>query len=250
MGDWSWLDACIREQTPRSEEFPGLFVAAEGIDGAGKSTVMQAVGETLKKRGFPYTLVNSLNYSLDDPILAECADWAGRIVFRSTHRAANKHDRFVPMADALRYVLAFDNVIRPRLMNGELILSDSWCVKRMIKNLLALQAYATADAIREQKRWIFDLFAPAMKADICFRFKIKPAVAYRQKKGDVSDWELGRRVPATSREAEFVGYQQKIDEALDICADAWQWRQIQLPHPEDLPELLCDEIVSTFKARF
>lgn len=94
----------------------GIFISFEGIDGSGKSTQMELAAEYIRSRGFIVTTTREpggtkLAERIRDVLLDKSLD--GRIT---------------PMAELLLYLASrhqhSDEVIRPRLEEGEVVLTD------------------------------------------------------------------------------------------------------------------------------
>ena len=96
---------------------PGLLVVVEGIDGAGKSTLTQALGARVEGGGFPVVLTRE---PTDGPF--------GR---RIRALAASKRDR-IPADEEWRLFhedrrIHVNDVVRPALERGDVVVQDrSW----------------------------------------------------------------------------------------------------------------------------
>ncbi|MEW6218115.1 MAG: dTMP kinase [Thermodesulfobacteriota bacterium] len=94
---------------------PGLLVAFEGIDGAGKSTQIRLLASWLAEQGWPVTATR-------EPTDGPC----GRQL-----RQAARSGRRLPLAEELALFLAdrrqhVDEVLRPALANGRIVLTDRY----------------------------------------------------------------------------------------------------------------------------
>lgn len=110
-------------------DYPGLLVTVEGIDGAGKSTVVDALREEYKK-----TVTTS------EP--SEC--WTGKQVYRAISSANNDDAHpvttfFLFMADRNQHI---QDLIQPSLEDGMMVISD-----RYSDSTFAYQQHALRETI-------------------------------------------------------------------------------------------------------
>jgi dTMP kinase len=103
----SWAD-------PRSEEYPGTLVTLEGIDGAGKTTVREALENAYPEATFTREPTDS---------------WYGDAVYRSLG-----DDDADPLAELFLYTADhadhLSRVVRPALSAGDLVISDRYSDSR------------------------------------------------------------------------------------------------------------------------
>lgn len=93
----------------------GAFITLEGIEGAGKSTVAQWVGEWLRERGVRVQLTR-------EPGGTELAERVRRIVLeRGAERVSGEAETLLMFAAR---AIHLDNLIRPALAAGEWVVSD------------------------------------------------------------------------------------------------------------------------------
>lgn len=104
----------------------GFFVSIEGIDGAGKSTLVAALGETLRVDGLTVRCTREPGTEVGQAIRSILLDHFVRPV--------------APMAELLLYLAdraqQVAEVIRPALLRGEHVLTD-----RYLDTTIAYQAY-------------------------------------------------------------------------------------------------------------
>jgi len=105
----------------------GLFITFEGLDGCGKSTQMDRLAEALRERGYVVTITR-------EPGGTSLGEDIRRILLDPRHHGMSAR------AEALLYAAArahlVENVIRPALMDGQVVLCD-----RYLDSSLAYQGF-------------------------------------------------------------------------------------------------------------
>lgn len=228
----------------------GHFVVIEGIDGAGKSTTISAVAARFRQLNVPHVLVNALSPSNNDPILTEMVDSAGRIVFRSGEHFSRPTPKGVALADASRYALLTEGSVQPAMELGQIVLSDSWCYKRMLKNVLSVVATNSRFELGQEVRWISSLFRPALCETHGFFLDVEPSEALSRKRGNISPWEHGSRsascLDSDRLDSAFRDYQTSIRSLLNLIAQWRRWETIRIEaSPEEKASLIVDSILSS-----
>lgn len=124
-----------------SNEYSGLFVTVEGIDGSGKSTVVEAINEE-----FP-DVVNTQEPS---------ELWTGKAVRRALANDTGDVDPlatfYLFMADRVHHVR---EEIEPGLEQGRLVVSD-----RYADSTRAYQPWALQDSVRKPEKFINSTMSP------------------------------------------------------------------------------------------
>ena len=115
-----------------------MFITIEGIDGAGKSTVVEALSER-------FDAVTTCEPS---------EHWTGPVVRRglSDDETAPLTDFFLFMADRVNHI---ENTIRPALEAGETVISD-----RYADSTLAYQSHALREQCKAPERYMESLMEP------------------------------------------------------------------------------------------
>lgn len=131
----------------KGNDYDGLLVAVEGIDGAGKSTVVEALGDVVEEMG-------------GEPVLTkEPTDmWTGEQVYR-----ALKDDDMPAVADFSMFVADrvkhVEQRIEPALKEGKVVITD-----RYADSTRAYQTHRVADEMgltyQEARRWMEGVFEP------------------------------------------------------------------------------------------
>lgn len=177
----------------------GRLIYLDGIDGAGKSTVADA----LRQRCDPATLlsVSKSSFSTDDPDLAAYLHSVNKIVYqRPAHVGARCGDRYWLLALAAWHELLDELVLRPALASGFTVLVDNSPLKTIARYLVS--GAVPAALVR-------DVFEGLSTPDLVLIFDVDPAEALRRK-GSYTRVEAG----GSRDRAEYLEYQAAVRQAL------------------------------------
>ncbi len=136
----------------------GLLIVFDGIDGCGKTTQIQMVGDKLKAMGYPI-------YRTSEPSGNEY----GQLMRK---RLKEPHSKILdPYIDALLFTLdRYDHCMReiiPELNQGHIVLTDRYYYSTI--------AYQTAQGV--DKKWLINLQQFLMTPNVYFLFDIDPKIA-------------------------------------------------------------------------
>jgi thymidylate kinase len=196
----------------------GLFVAIEGIDGAGKTTAARVAAEALRSRGRPAVAVAR-------------GDAAGCSAYAATHMAALLDLIWGEPPDAPYLDLGDDHwgylqaawysafahcVVLPAIAEGSIVLADTWGYKFLAKLAMRPAERVSFDAARA-------VFEAIPQPDVVIHLHADPAVAAARKPA-FSGSETGNRegVPELSAGA-FAAYQRDLAEVLESFAGKGGW---------------------------
>jgi dTMP kinase len=193
---------------------PGLFIAFEGGDGAGKSTQAAELARTLEARGM--TVLRTR-----EPGGTPIGEKLRSLVLDHGHGHIDAHTEALIFA-ASRAAHA-SQVIRPALERGETVLTD-----RYIDSSVAYQGAGRslgADAVRSLNEWATSGLLP----DLTVLLDVDPAVGrQRRTAGDAAEDRL---------ESEADEFHARIREAFLDLAAARSERYLVLPAHLPVPEL-------------
>jgi dTMP kinase len=193
----------------------GLLVTFEGIDGAGKTTQAELLGEALGDAGVAVrepggTLAGErLRELLRDPAV-ELGVEAEALLF----------------AAARAELVA--RVIRPALVEGRVVICD-----RYVDSSLAYQGEGRGlgtEAVAEVNRWATGGLWP----DLTFLLSLEPGeAAARQRAGDRAGGGFSPSHRSDRFEGEGASLQERVAEAYERLAEAepWRWRRIAAGRP-------------------
>lgn len=192
----------------------------EGIDGAGKTTAVAALGESLRRRGIASTVFDKHNCTFasayveahmsrlqdliwghpgDDPYL-ELGDWHWIHLQAAWYEAVSRC------------------VVAPLLDAGTLVVTDTWTYK-----FLAKLAMRPLDFERARS-----LFGGVVTPDLVVRFDIDPMIAAARKLtfGISESGNEEGAVDLTGRG--FIDYQQRVGDVLAQFGQAGTWTSLDV----------------------
>lgn len=165
----------------------GLFITLEGGEGAGKSTLAQALAERLRAAGFSATVTREpggtglgemVRHLIRRPVLA-----------RRLYSALSKSSAWTgldPRAELFLFEAAraqvVNDVIQPALRRGDIVISD-----RFTDSTLAYQGYGRGldlDAIRA----VNDLATQGLRPDLTVLLDLPVEVGLARNRGEQEDW--------------------------------------------------------------
>jgi dTMP kinase len=149
---------------------PGLFISFEGIDGAGKSTHIDALAQALREQGRGVTLTRE----------------PGGTPLAEKLRTLLLHDAMDPLCEALLMFAArrdhLNQVIEPALARGEVLLCD-----RFTDATFAYQGHGRGfdlGTLRTLEQWVQGLPQGALRQpDLTIWFDLPPEVAAQRLAG-------------------------------------------------------------------
>ncbi|MFD4673349.1 dTMP kinase [Lentzea sp. NPDC058450] len=198
-----------------------MFIALEGIDGAGKSITAAAVAARLRQRGEAVRLVRHNAAAPDDPFVAEYLGGLRALQEMSLRgpyfRLGDPHWVLIR---ASYYALVDRCVITPALERGQVVVADGWFHK-FVARVAAAGVREKGDFDRPEQ--ILPLFAPVRLPDRVFLLDTPVATAAARRMATVNPGELGPQNAGTgSPEQAFVRYQSDVRGHLLAMAGRWR----------------------------
>jgi len=191
----------------------GPFISFEGIDGAGKSSHVQAVAEAFRAQGRAVTVTRE----------------PGGTPLAEKLRSLALNDPMDPLTEALLMFAARRDhllqVIEPALARGEVVLSD-----RFTDATFAYQGGGRGfdwTVLAELERWVQHTPAQTLRQPhLTLLFELDPAIAAQRLAGArIPDKFESQPVEFFARVAEGYGKRVKEDPARFVCINANQPRE-------------------------
>lgn len=201
----------------------GALIAIEGIDGAGKSTLAQAVFAALIQRGFDVILTK-------EPGGTELGKEIRTIVQAQTTPISAKAQYLLFAADRAQH---FDELIIPALEQNKLIISD-----RLADSSLAYQGYGQGldlNIIKKNNEWAMNGKKPNLT--IFVNIPVETALERCNKRGALSAYEKKEFLHKVKKGFETLYYQNRNDVIEGDGTDS----------PEELCTLTCAAIEEWLK---
>lgn len=152
-----------------SDDGGGLFVVFEGVEGAGKSTHLEMVGEHLRDRGVEHRIVR-------EPGGTEAGERIRRVVLDADLTVSPRTELLLMLAARAEFVR---ELVEPALAAGEVVLADRY----------ELSTYAYQGVARElgleRVLGLNDFATGGLKPDALVLLEVPPEVGRRRKGGDL-----------------------------------------------------------------
>lgn len=173
----------------------GLFIALEGPDGSGKSTISRLLGDYLKEKGLDFILTREPGGTL---ISEEIRD----IILDK------RNTNMSPEAEALLYAASraqhVHEKILPGLEEGKIVLCD-----RFVLSSLAYQGKGRNLGIRKVKA-VNDFAIGELYPDLILFFHVDPEITLKRKTRSLGGDRLEQEGKAFHRKV-YEGYMEVID---------------------------------------
>jgi thymidylate kinase len=196
----------------------GLFVAVEGIDGAGKTTSALVAAEALRSRGRHAVAVAREDAARCSAYVAGHLTALRELIWDEPPDAPylDLGDEHWVHLQAAWYTAFARCVVMPAVAEGAIVLADTWGYKFLAKLALRPPARVSFDAA-------WNVFQGILRPDLVVHLHADPAVA-AARKAVFSGSETGNRegVPELSAAA-FADYQRSLAEVLESFAGKGGW---------------------------
>lgn len=202
----------------RNRTTPGLFIAVEGIDGAGKTTLSQIAAQTLVADGVTFCARKQV-CKAPKVVHDATADLAALLWQRGDCR----DDNLLPPGfwlhlQAAWYAAYSHCLLAPMIADGNIILVDGWYYKFSAKLRMLGFDQKALDAA----------FAQARTPDAVILLDIDPAQAWeRQRRFNQSELGLHQGYRALGRES-FLNYQGEVLAGMHDFAVRYGWTVLAL----------------------
>lgn len=200
----------------RAERLPGLFVTFEGCEGSGKTTQVEMLAAYLRAAGHDVMVTREPGGTAVGERIRELL-------------LAPEHDGMTARTEALLFAAdraqKVDELIRPALLEGKVVLSD-----RYVDSSLAYQGVGRglgAAAVRDLNEWATNALAP----DLTFYLDVPYEVALARMAGRPED-----RI-----EREPEQFHARVRKAYLALAERYASRMVQLD-ATDTPEAVSERV--------
>lgn len=170
----------------------GLFISLEGIEGAGKTTLMQKMLAYFQSRGKEVLLTR-------EPGGSELGKKLRSIILNAEEKICPASELFLFLADRAEHV---QTCIKPALAQGKIVLCD-----RFIDSTVAYQGYGRGMDIAELEM-LNKLATGGIKPDLTLILDLEPEVGLAR--ANARNQELNLTVKEGRFEAESLAFHQKI----------------------------------------
>ena len=190
----------------------GIFITMEGPEGAGKTTILKMLGETLKQEGYSVVLTR-------EPGGIPISEQIREVILNKENTAMDSRTEALLYAAARRQHLV--EKIIPALEKGMIILCD-----RFIDSSLAYQGHARGldmDEIYHINKFAIGDFMP----DITFYFDIDPAEGLKRISAN-NNREVNRL------DLEELHFHEKVREGYQLVMERWKERFVRIDASQPL----------------
>lgn len=170
----------------------GLFISLEGIEGAGKTTLMQKMLAYFQSRGKEVLLTR-------EPGGSELGKKLRSIILNAEEKICPASELFLFLADRAEHV---QTCIKPALAQGKIVLCD-----RFIDSTVAYQGYGRGMDIAELEM-LNKLATGGIKPDLTLILDLEPEIGLAR--ANARNQELNLTVKEGRFEAESLAFHQKI----------------------------------------
>ncbi|GAA0467383.1 dTMP kinase [Alkalibacillus silvisoli] len=204
----------------------GLFITFEGVEGAGKTTVIQHISEQFMNEGYEVIATR-------EPGGIEIAEKIREVILNKEHTAMDSRTEALLYAAARRQHLV-ERVI-PALNQGKIVLCD-----RFIDSSLAYQGYARGLGIDEVYQ-VNEFAIENCMPDLTILFELDPKVGLER----ISDNDSREK---NRLDLEKLDFHEKVEMAYNILKEQFPNRikSIDAEQSLDRVQSECESVVRSF----
>ncbi|WP_017185071.1 dTMP kinase [Alkalibacillus haloalkaliphilus] len=204
----------------------GLFITFEGVEGAGKSTVIQYISNQLSAEGFEVVTTR-------EPGGIEIAEKIREIILNKDHTAMDSRTEALLYAAARRQHLV--ERVMPALKRGQVVLCD-----RFVDSSLAYQGYARGLGMEEVYQ-VNEFAIEDCMPDLTILFELDPQVGLDR----ISDNDQREK---NRLDLEKLDFHKKVEEAYHQLKERFSDRIKSIDAHESLENVQteCETVIRSF----
>ena len=217
----------------------GLFVALEGIDGAGKTTAAKVATDALRADGYPTVAPDRTSVATAPGYVGDHMAALRALIWDEPLNApylqlGDEHWVHLQAAWYSSFARCF---VTPLLEAGNVVIADTWGYKFLAK--LRLRPPGVIDFSRA---WA--IFGALLQPDLIVRLRADPSVAAARKPAIAASETGGRGTARHLLPVAFAAYQRRVDQVLEEFAaqDGWVNLDVSALSPHEAGAALADII--------
>lgn len=213
------------------------FITIEGIDGCGKSTILDFIKDTVEGGGYSVESPKNINdmHFHASRSLAELRKliWPPEDWKSYAHIMPRDYWMYL---QAAWYSVQSEHFYKPSLKKNNKIITDGWVYKFMAK--LAVDGFP-ADLVES-------VFSNVAKPDLIVMLDVSPETIYQRKRG-FSSYEKGSMIGEISDDGDsFISYQSQVRSELLKMASRCNWCILEIDQHET-PETTANRFIQLLK---
>jgi thymidylate kinase len=199
----------------------GLFLAVEGIDGAGKTTAVRVAAEMLRGRGRRAVVIARDEVSWRSPYVAGHMGALRDLIWGEPPDAPylDLGDEHWVYLQAAWYAASARCAVAPAVADGAIVLADTWGYKFLAKLALRPPGRVSLDAA-------WNLFHSIPQPTVVVHLHADPAAAAARKITFTGSETGNREGTAELSAAAFTGYQRSLAGVLESFAGTGRWTRV------------------------
>ena len=205
-----------------------MFITLEGPDGSGKTKQIQPLADFLTEKGFSV-------FTAREPGGTSIGDQVRNILMNMENTSMRPRTETLLFCSARAQLV--DEVIRPHLENGEVVLLD-----RYADSTMAYQGYGHQNDLTLIKN-LLDFATGGLKPDLTFLLDVDPEVGLRRRQVGGGEWNRLDAYQLQYHQRVRLGYLKMA------AAEPARWRIIDASQPPDMVKSKIQEVLLLFLSK-
>jgi dTMP kinase len=202
-----------------------MFITLEGPDGSGKTKQIQPLANFLTEKGFSV-------FTAREPGGTSIGDQVRNILMNMENTSMRPRTETLLFCSARAQLV--DEVIRPHLENGEVVLLD-----RYADSTMAYQGYGHQNDLTLIKN-LLDFATGGLKPDLTLLLDVDPEVGLRRRQDGGGEWNRLDAYQLQYHQRVRLGYLKMA------AAEPLRWRIIDASQPPDMVKSKIQEVLLLF----